>query len=202
MSSSLRICCLDLEGVLLPEIWINVSRRTGVQALKLTTRDIPDYDRLMRYRLKILKKEGIRLRDIQKVIASMKPLPGAKSFLKQLQQHCPVVILSDTFYEFAGPLMRQLEDPTLLCHNLKVGKSGFITGYTLRQRDSKRRAVQALRQLNFRVVATGDSYNDLSMLKAAHRGVLFNPPDAIRKKYPGFPVARDYRALLKYLTTL
>jgi phosphoserine/homoserine phosphotransferase len=156
----------------------------------------------MRYRLKILKKEGIRLRDIQKVIAAMKPLAGAKSFLKQLRHHCPVVILSDTFYEFAGPLMRQFEDPTLLCHHLKVGKSGFITGYTLRQRDSKRKAVRALRQLNFRVVASGDSYNDLSMLKAAHRGVLFNPPDSIRKKYPAFPVARNYRTLLKYLTTL
>ncbi len=196
----MRVCCLDLEGVLLPEIWINVARRSGVKALKLTTRDIPDYDELMRYRIGIMRKEGIRLRDIQKVIARMKPLPGARRFLKQLQDRHPVIILSDTFYEFAGPLMRQLGSPTLFCHDLKISRSGFITGYRLRQKDSKRKAVEGLQKIGFEVAAAGDSYNDLSMLKAAERGILFNPPESIRKEYPRFPVSRSYSSLFQHLT--
>ena len=196
----MKICCLDLEGVLIPEIWINVAKKFKVEALKLTTRDIPDYDRLMRYRLSILKKEGIRLSDIQRVIAGMKPLPGAARFLKELKAAGPVIILSDTFYEFAGPIMKNLDHPTLFCNWLKVNRTGMITGYRLRQKDGKRKAVLALKKLNFRIAAAGDSYNDITMLQTAHRGILFNPPRSIQKKFKQFPVARDYRKLIKLLT--
>lgn len=195
----MRVACLDLEGVLIPEIWIAVARRTRVEALTLTTRDIPDYDKLMRYRLKILKKEGIRLPHIQRVIARMRPLPGAKGFMRKLRKTTLPVILSDTYYEFAGPLMEKLDFPTLLCNWLKTNRAGTITGYKLRQRDGKRKAVLAFKQMGFEVKAAGDSYNDLSMLKTADLGVLFNPPDAIRKAYPRFPVARSYTTLYTLL---
>ncbi len=195
----MHICCLDLEGVLLPEIWIQVADRFGKKELRLTTRDVPDYDKLMKYRLGILKREGIRLKDIQRVIRKMKPLPGARRFLDQLRRRGPVVILSDTYYEFALPAMRELGDPALFCNWLQVDKDGFIAGYTLRQKDGKRKAVLGLKKLGFRVKAAGDSYNDLAMLKTAHQGVLFNPPDSIRKSHPELPVAMDYRRLLQLL---
>ncbi|MCB9799699.1 MAG: bifunctional phosphoserine phosphatase/homoserine phosphotransferase ThrH [Candidatus Omnitrophica bacterium] len=195
----MHLCCLDLEGVLLPEIWINVADRFKVKELRLTTRDIPDYDELMKYRLRILKKEGIRLKDIQKVIAGMKPLPGAAAFIKHLRQIHPVIILSDTFYEFATPLMKKIGNPTLFCHWLKVNKAGFITGYQLRARDSKRKAVLAFKKLGFGVIASGDSYNDISMLKTADRGILFRPPASIAKQFPQFPVCSQYAALIKHL---
>jgi len=193
------ICCLDLEGVLLPEIWIQVAKEFRKEQLKLTTRDIPDYDQLMRYRLAILRKNKIRLGDIQTVIGRMKPLPGARTFLQGLQESFQVVILSDTFYEFAMPLMMKLGNPTLFCNRLTVNRSDYISGYRLRQRDGKRRAVRALKTIGFRVVAAGDSFNDLTMLRAADRGVLFNPPAAIEQEYPAFPVARNYPSLAKLL---
>jgi phosphoserine/homoserine phosphotransferase len=196
----MQICCLDLEGVLLPEIWIAVADHFHNDDLRLTTRDISNYDQLMGYRLNILRKNRIRLADIQDVIGGMKPLPGAKTFITDLQRHFPVtVLLSDTFYEFAMPLIQKLGNPTLLCNWLKVSRAGYISGYVLRQRDGKRKAVKAFKGIGFNVVAAGDSYNDLSMLRTADRGVLFNPPDAIARQNPEFPVARDYATLARLL---
>jgi phosphoserine/homoserine phosphotransferase len=193
------ICCLDLEGVLLPEIWIQVATDFHNDDLKLTTRDIPDYDQLMGHRLEILRKNKIRLSDIQEVIGRMKPLPGARTFLQGLQQDFQVVILSDTFYEFAMPLIRKLGNPTLFCNWLATSRSGYISGYRLRQTDGKRKAVMALRSIGFRVVAAGDSYNDLTMLGAADLGVLFKPPASIERKYTKYPVAKNYATLAKLL---
>jgi len=167
-----------------------------VEALRITTRDEPDYDKLMNYRIGILKKEGIRLQTIRKVIAGMDPLPGANSFLKKLKEHFQVIILSDTFYEFADPMMKKLGRPTLFCNWLLTDRKGFISGYHLRQKNGKKEAVLALKRLGFRVVAAGDSYNDVTMLKTADRGVFFRPPERITKEFPQFPVTRTYRELL------
>ena len=191
----MQIACLDLEGVLVPEIWINVAERTGIEALRRTTRDEPDYDVLMRYRLDILEREGLGLPAIQQVIGEMGPLPGAAAFLDWLRERMQVVILSDTFYEFAAPLMRQLGWPTLFCHRLVVAEDGRITDYQLRQPDQKRRAVEAFHGLHFRVIAAGDSYNDTSMLSEADAGILFCPPDNVVREFPQFPVTRDYAEL-------
>jgi phosphoserine / homoserine phosphotransferase len=190
------ICCLDLEGVLIPEIWISVAKKTGIKALEITTRDEPDYDKLMRYRLAILRKEGIRLRDIQAVIRGMSPLPGAKEFLRKLQEKYQVVILSDTYYEFAGPMMKKLGYPVLFCNWLATDKKGFIASYHLRQRNGKKEAVKGLRGLGFKVVAAGDSYNDIAMLRAADRGILFRPPAKIARQFPRFKVTATYKELL------
>jgi len=189
------IACLDLEGVLVPEIWINVAERTGIAALRRTTRDEPDYDKLMRYRLGILDERKLTLRDIQAVIGGMRPLDGAVEFLDWLRERTQVIILSDTFSQFAAPLMRQLGWPTLFCHALEVDAARRITGYRLRIDDGKRRAVQALRALNFRVVAAGDSYNDTTMLGAAHAGILFRPPQNVIDDFPHFPVTQTYEEL-------
>jgi len=189
------IACLDLEGVLVPEIWINVAERTGIPALRRTTRDEPDYDVLMRGRLRILDEHRLTLADIQDVIGGMRPLDGALEFLGWLRERTQVVILSDTFSQFAAPLMRQLGWPTLFCHQLTVDASGRITGYSLRIDDGKRRAVDALRGLAFRVVAAGDSYNDTTMLAAADAGILFRPPQNVIDDFPQFPVTRSYDEL-------
>jgi phosphoserine/homoserine phosphotransferase len=189
-----QIVCLDLEGVLVPEIWIAFSERTGIAELRRTTRDEPDYDKLMRGRLELLRKHRLGLPDIQKVIAEMGPEPGARAFLDALRLGYQVVILSDTFYEFAMPLMAQLGHPTLLCHRLRV-ESDHITGYTLRQPDSKRAAVRAFHHLNYRVVAAGDSYNDVAMLAEADAGILFRPPANVIAEFPRFPVVTDYASL-------
>jgi phosphoserine/homoserine phosphotransferase len=189
-----RIVCLDLEGVLVPEIWIEFAGRTGIPELCRTTRDEPDYDVLMKYRLDILAKHRLGLPDIQKVIADMGPLPGARAFLDSLRETYQVVILSDTFYEFAHPLMCQLAWPTLFCHGLEVNAEGVIVNYRLRMADQKREAVERFRELNFTVVAGGDSYNDTAMLGAAHSGILFCPPENVVREFPQFPVVRDYAA--------
>ena len=189
------IACLDLEGVLVPEIWINVAERTGIPALRRTTRDEPDYDKLMRGRLAILDEHKLGLPDIQAVIDTMAPLDGAEAFLEWLRERTQVIILSDTFAQFAAPLMRKLGFPTLFCHTLEVAQSGRITGYKLRIDDGKRRAVEALRALNFRVVAAGDSYNDTSMLGAADAGILFRPPANVIADFPQFPVTTTYAEL-------
>lgn len=194
-----RIICLDLEGVLVPEIWIAVARRTKINALKRTTRDESNYDRLMKYRINILKKHKIKLKDIQRVISKLRPLPGAKAFLNKLRSKHQVVILSDTFYEFAEPLMKQLDYPTLFCNSLEVNRQGFIVRHRMRQKDGKANAVRALRQLNLNVKAAGDSYNDVTMLKRAHQGVLFKPPKNIVKEFPQFRVTWNYKDLLKRL---
>jgi len=189
------VACLDLEGVLVPEIWINVAERTGVDALRITTRDEPDYDVLMRKRLEILERHGLGLPDIQQVIGGLAPLEGAPAFVDWLRERFQVVILSDTFYEFAAPLMRQLGFPTLFCHSLGVAADGRVTDYHLRLPDQKRRAVQAFHELAFRVVAAGDSYNDTSMLGEADAGILFRPPDNVVAEFPQFPVTRSYEEL-------
>jgi phosphoserine/homoserine phosphotransferase len=194
------ITCLDLEGVLVPEIWIAVAEKTRIAELRLTTRDLPDYDELMRRRIKILREHGIKLKDVQSVIAGIRPLPGARAFLDSLRAQHQVIVLSDTFYEFAGPLMEKLGFPTIFCNGLETDRKGFISGYRLRQRDGKRKSVLALKSLNFRTHAAGDSYNDVTMLQAAHRGVFFNPPAKIAAQFPKFPVTKSYPALLKALT--
>jgi phosphoserine / homoserine phosphotransferase len=191
----MRIVCLDLEGVLIPEVWINVAERTGIAELRLTTRDIPDYDVLMRRRLGILDEHGLGLPKIQEVIAGMEPLSGAKDCLDALRERYEVIILSDTFYEFAAPFMRKLGWPTLFCHSLEVEPGGRISGYRLRQQDPKRKAVQALKGLNFQVVAAGDSYNDTTMLGEAHAGILFCAPENVVREFPGFVHVQTYQAL-------
>lgn len=191
------LACLDLEGVLTPEIWINVSQKTGIQELSLTTRDIPDYDVLMKKRLKILEENRLTLHDIQKVITTLQPLEGALSFLQWLKSEFQVIILSDTFYEFAQPLMKQLEFPCLFCHTLEVDGKGRITNYKIRLADQKRHSVKALQDLNFQVIAAGDSYNDTGMLSQADRGILFCPPDNVIREFPQFPVTKTYAELQK-----
>ena len=189
------IVCLDLEGVLVPEIWINVAEKTGIEALRRTTRDEPDYDKLMRSRIAILEQHGLRLRDIQAVIRQMGPLDGAREFLAWLRGEHQVIILSDTFYEFAAPLMEQLGHPTLFCHSLVVDGDDRVRDYALRIQDGKRKAVMTLKLLNFGVIAAGDSYNDTSMLGEADAGILFRPPDNVAREFPQFPVTRTYDEL-------
>jgi len=190
-----QIVCLDLEGVLVPEIWIAFSERTGIPELRRTTRDEPDYDTLMRFRLDLLRKHRLGLPDIQKVIRDLGPMPGAKDFLDALRTRYQVLILSDTFYEFAMPLMAQLGMPTLFCHRLETDAAGFLTGYRLRMPDQKRASVKALKSIAFQVIAAGDSYNDTAMLAAADAGILFRPPRNVIDEFPQFPVVKDYPGL-------
>ena len=191
----MKIVCLDLEGVLVPEIWITFAERTGIPELRRTTRDEPNYDTLMKYRLGILAQHKLGLPDIQKVIDEMGPMDGARAFLDQLREDYEVIILSDTFYEFAHPLMRQLAWPTLFCHSLEADASGMLVNYHLRMPDQKREAVKRFKELNFTVVAAGDSYNDTAMLGEAHAGILFHPPENVVREFPQFPVTRDFDAL-------
>ena len=191
----MQIVCLDLEGVLVPEIWIEFSKRTGIPELQRTTRDEPDYDKLMTYRLDILRRHQLGLPDIQRVIGEMGPMEGARAFLDQLREDYQVVILSDTFYEFAHPLMRQLGWPTLFCHSLEDDDAGMLVDYHLRMPDQKREAVERFKELNFRVVAAGDSYNDTAMLGEAHGGILFHPPENVIREFPQYPVALTYDQL-------
>ena len=191
----MQIVCLDLEGVLIPEIWIAFSQRTGIAEFSRTTRDEPDYDKLMRFRLALLRQHGLKLADIQAVIAGMAPLEGAKAFLDDLRNRYQVIILSDTFYEFADPLMQQLGRPTLMCHRLEVDADGFVAAYHLRQPNQKFHAVNALKSLNFTVIAAGDSYNDTGMLGAADAGFFIHPPAGIVEKFPQFAVHHNYADL-------
>jgi phosphoserine/homoserine phosphotransferase len=186
---------LDLEGVLIPEIWISVAERTGIDALRATTRDVPVYADLMAQRLEVCDEHGLKIGDIQDVIAGLSPLEGAGEFLDWLRERFQVVILSDTFYEFAQPLMRQLGFPTLFCHRLEIDADGRVTDFKLRMEDQKREAVKRFHELNFEVVATGDSYNDTTMLSEADKGILFCPPDKVIEEFPQFPVARNYEEL-------
>lgn len=191
----MRIVCLDLEGVLVPEIWIEFSARTGIAELARTTRDEPDYDKLMTGRLSLLREHGLGLPDIQRVIGEMAPLAGAREFLDGLRDAYEVIILSDTFYEFVHPLMRQLGRPTLFCHSLETDADGRVVNYRLRMPDQKRAAVRRLHELQFRVVAAGDSYNDTAMLGAADRGIFFRPPETVVREFPQFPVTKSYDEL-------
>jgi len=193
----LQIVCLDLEGVLVPEVWIEFSKRTNIPELSRTTRDEPDYDKLMRSRIALLAQHKLGLRDIQDVIAKMQPLEGAREFLDALRERTQVVILSDSYYEFAIPLMRQLGHPTLFCHELVADGAGRVTDYRLRMRDHKRASVAAFRALNFHTIAAGDSYNDTAMLAEAHAGILFCPSQNVIDDFPQFPVVRSYDELTR-----
>ena len=193
------ITCLDMEGVLTPEIWLAVAEKTGIRELNVTTRDIPDYDELMKLRLGILSKHHIRISDITRVVADLGPLEGASEFLAWLRTRCQVIVLSDTYYDLVGPLMQQLGFPTIFSHTLEIDGAGNIINYHLRQKDQKRHAVAALKGLHFRVLAAGDSYNDISMLKEADAGIFFRPPEGIRTEYPQFPVTRSYEELKEEL---
>jgi len=195
----MQIVCLDLEGVLVPEIWIAFAEKTGVEQFKRTTRDEPDYGVLMEYRLDLLRKKDFTLAQIQEVIDSLDPLPGAVEFLSELRSKYEVILLSDTFREFAAPLMRKLNFPTLFCHELQVGEDNRIEAVKLRIDDHKRKTVQYLQKLNFKVIASGDSYNDLGMLKTADRCILFNPPSSLVAEYPDMAVARDYSQLSSFV---
>jgi len=189
------IVCPDLEGILVPEIWISVAEKSGIEELRLTTRDVPDYDQLMRRRLEILKGGNLKIRDIQKIIQSMEPLDGALEFLEWIKERFQIILVSDTFVEFAGPLLEKLNRPTLFCNSLVIDAHGTIVDYRLRQRDGKRHVVEALRALGFEVIAIGDSYNDSTMLDAAHHGILFRPPQNIKSEFPDFPVIETYEEL-------
>lgn len=191
----MELACLDLEGVLIPEIWIGLAERTGIEELRATTRDIPDYDVLMKQRLGLLKQHKLGIKDLQAVIDNMSPLEGAKEFVDWLNENFQVIILSDTFYEFAKPLMRQLGYPTLFCHRLGIDEQGNINDYFLRQTDPKRQSVKAFHQLNYRVIAAGDSYNDTSMLSEADVGILFRAPSNVISEFPQFSSVNSYEEL-------
>ena len=198
----MQVICLDLEGVLIPEIWIEFATKTGIDGLLATTRDIPDYNVLMKKRLGYLEQHDLRLDDIQSVIATMEPLRGAKAFLDSLRSKYQVIILSDTFYEFAQPFMKQLDWPTLLCHRLEVDDDRRVANYVLRQKDPKRNAVKALKKLNFIVYAAGDSYNDTTMLEEADAGFLFRAPENVVQEFPQYPLITEYDDLLKHFDKL
>ena len=191
------VACLDLEGVLVPEIWIAFAEKTGIEKLRLTTRDIPDYNELMQGRLDILNENNFQLSDIQEVIKDISPLPGAKEFLDWLKSEFQVIILSDTFNQFAGPLMTQLDYPTILCHDLVIDETGKINNFKLRIPDAKTKAVKAIQGLNLKVIAAGDSYNDTGMLKQADAGILFRAPQNVIEEFPQFPVTLDYDGFKK-----
>jgi phosphoserine/homoserine phosphotransferase len=194
------LICSDLEGVFVPEVWINVADKTGIQELRRTTRDEPDYNLLMRSRMKILDQHGMKLRDIQNVIAQIQPLPGANDFIDWVRERTQLIVVSDTFIQFADPLMKQLGRPTLFCHTLVIDETNRIIDYKLRQPDPKRKTVEALQELKYQVIGMGDSYNDISMLKQADVGILFRPPQNVINDYPEFPVVTDYEDLKKILS--
>lgn len=196
----MKIIVADMEGVFLPEIWINVALKTGIEELKLTTRDISDYDVLMRKRLEILDQNNLKIQDIEAVIATIDPLSGARELLDWIRSRAPLIILSDTFEEFVRPLMPALNFPTVFCHSLTIDKSGKITNYNLRKDNQKEAAVKALQGINYEVIAFGDSYNDTSMIQAAQHGFFFDPPDSVIDDFPDIPVSRNYDELKVLIT--
>jgi len=198
----MKILCSDLEGVFVPEIWINVAEKTGIDELRLTTRDISDYNVLVKKRLSILDANNLKLNDITDVIGTMQPLPGAVDFLNWLRARIPVIIVSDTFEQFAGPLMQKLGWPTLFCNTLRLAADLTVTGYTLRQTDGKKKATLALQQLNYEVIAVGDSYNDISMLQSADHGILLHPPENVIAEFPDLPVTNSYNEIKNVLEPL
>jgi phosphoserine / homoserine phosphotransferase len=196
------VICSDLEGVFVPEIWINVSKHTGIEELRLTTRDINDYNVLMNHRLELLRQHNLTLHDIQKVISILKPLPGAVKFVNWLRTCAQLIVVSDTFVEFADPLIRQLGRPTLFCHHLTTDNEGNITHYNLRQKDAKKKVVESLQSLNYKVIAIGDSYNDILMLRKAELGILFNPPQNVIDENSDLMIVNSYNALKEVITKL
>ena len=197
---SMYITCLDLEGVLVPEIWIAFSEKTGIPELRRTTRDEPDYDKLMKFRIGILKEHGLGLKEIQETIAGLDPLPGAKEFLDELRSRTQVLILSDTFEQFAAPLMKKLGMPTILCNTLEVAENGEITGYKMRCDKSKLTTVRALQSIGYETIASGDSFNDLGMIEASKAGFLFRTTEQLKKDYPQYPAFEEYDELLNAIT--
>lgn len=202
INKDMYIVCSDLEGVFVPEIWVNVSQNTGIDELKLTTREISDYNVLMKRRLELLQKYGLTLRDVQNVISLLKPLPGAVEFVDWIRSITQLIVVTDSFTEFAEPLIRQLGRPTLLCHHLTTNKEGIITDYNLRQEDAKRHVVDALHSLKFKVIAIGDSYNDISMLRKADNGILYNPPQNVADEHPDLQVVRTYPSLKRIISQI
>jgi len=198
----MNFLCSDLEGIFIPEVWINVAEKTGIPELRRTTRDESDYGKLMRFRMALLREKGLKLKDIQNVIATIRPLDGAIALLDWIKQQVPMVVVSDTFIQFADPLIAQLNRPTLFCNELVIDGEGFISDFLLRQHDQKRKVVQALQNLNYTVIAMGDSYNDTSMLAQAEYGILFRPPENVIKDFPQFPVAQDYESLKEIIQSI
>ena len=196
------LVCSDLEGVFVPEIWVSVSQHTGIDELKLTTREISDYNVLMKRRLELLQKYGLTLRDVQNVISLLKPLPGALEFIDWLRTKTQLIVVTDSFTEFAEPLIRQLGRPTLLCHHLTTDKEGIIRDYNLRQEDAKRHVVDALHSLMYKVIAIGDSYNDISMLRRADHGILYNPPQNVADEHPDLEVIKTYQSLRRVISQI
>jgi phosphoserine/homoserine phosphotransferase len=197
----MNIICFDMEGVFTPEIWVNVARKTGIEALKITTRDEPDYDKLMHYRIGIMREHGITLPYIQDVIASLDLLPGAREFFNWVRHQSQAVVVTDSFVEFAMPFIEKLGKPLVLCHNLVVDENNMIVGYKLRQPDPKRKVVEAFQALNYKVIGIGDSYNDMGMIAQAEIGIFYCPPDNVVKDYPQYPVTRNYEELKKLITS-
>lgn len=195
----MHLICSDLEGVFIPEIWINVAERTGIEALRLTTRDIPNYDELMQHRLKVMAEHGLKLKDVADAISRMEPMPGALDFVRWIRERTQLIVVSDTFLQFAAPLMEKLEHPTLLCHELDIAPDGTIAHYRLRQPDAKRKTVLAFKSLLYTVLAFGDSYNDIGMLEEADFGFFFRPPENVVKEFPQYPVTTDYEALKEHI---
>lgn len=198
----MNFLCSDLEGVFIPEVWINVAEKTGIPELRRTTRDEPDYGKLMRFRMALLREKGLKLKDIREVIATIRPLEGALELLEWIKQQVPMVIVSDTFTQFADPLIAQLNRPTLFCNELVIDGEGFISDFLMRQHDQKRKVVQALQNLNYTVIAMGDSYNDTSMMAQAEYGILFRPPENVVRDFPQFPVATDYNGLKEIIQSI
>ncbi|MBU1009312.1 MAG: bifunctional phosphoserine phosphatase/homoserine phosphotransferase ThrH [Bacteroidetes bacterium] len=197
----MNIVCFDMEGVFTPEIWVNVAKKTGIEALMITTRDEPDYDKLMRYRIDILEKHGITLAYIQEVIASLDLLPGARDFFDWVRDRSQAIVVTDSFVEFAMPFIEKLGRPLVLCHNLETDSQDMITGYKIRQPDPKRKVVEAFQQLRYKVIGIGDSYNDMGMIAQADKGIFFRPPDKVIQDYPQYPVTREYAELMALIET-
>ena len=198
----MNFLCSDLEGIFIPEVWINVSEKTGIPELRKTTRDEPDYGKLMRFRMALLRENGLKLKDVQEVIATIRPIEGASEMLEWIKQQVPMVIVSDTFVQFADPLIAQLNRPTLFCNELVIDGEGVISDFLMRQHDQKRKVVQALQNLNYTVLAIGDSYNDTSMLAQAEYGILFRPPENVIRDFPQFPVTKDYEGLKEIIMSI
>ena len=198
----MKILVADVEGVFLPEIWINVAKKTGIEELKLTTRDISDYDVLMTKRLSLLKENNLKIQDIKDVISTLEPLEGALDILNWIRKESQIILLSDTFEEFAKPLMEKLNYPVLLCHSLTIDEKGNITYYNLRIDNQKKEAVKALKTLNYHVIGFGDSYNDIGMIQEAHQGFFFNPPDSVITDFPEIPVTKNYQELKTMIGSL
>ncbi len=198
----MHIICSDLEGVFIPEVWMELAKKSGIEALNLTTRDIPDYNELMIHRLKVMNDKNLKLQDIQNVVAKMEPFEGAEDFVNWIRERMELIILSDTFTEFIKPILKKIGSPTVFCHYLDVAQDGTILNYHLRQQNQKEKSVKALQSLKYDIIAFGDSYNDVTMLKSANKGMFFRPPESITKEFPDFPVLKNYEEIKKIIVDI